>query len=442
MRRQRAFFHTQLTRPAATLRCAYRTFGDAAVTAAELRAALRTLNLRDDCTEAEVKRAFQAFAILHHPDMNVAAASSSSLSDGSAAAVADTDEGSGAASSTTKTSSTPPSAAAAATAADASRRTAAESAEMMHRGTEAYHLLRQVPFEVRQRILREGRHGGSSGGDGRFRGPFRDFQFTEEEYAKAQRVYQGDRNRRRQRRRNGSSGEDGDDTDDFFDLRTEEGRRRAARFQEVTSHIAEMRRRGRRDDLPPWRVRDGADSTAAAFNAASSSSSSSSTASGASAGQKQGRARQRRGGNGKEGEGGSRPRQSHSPGTGPRNPNRLGLHFFNSAVSNLNNVRDLYRSRPGFAGMDGSSYDNPNSASRVAAELAANPHLRQYILMKHRAQEKAIVDRAVRQPLLLFLILVCGIVLVLTGVKVARSSSARARQDEAIRERDEERGGA
>ncbi|KPI85394.1 hypothetical protein ABL78_5542 [Leptomonas seymouri] len=415
---------SQTKRPAAALLCTCRFVGHSSggsrqaysVTAAELRAALHTLNLSDDSTDAEVKRAFHAFAMAHHPDMKAAAATSSSpWSPGSSTADGSRD-------GDTASSSTRTDAAASATVADTT----------MHRGTEAYHLLRQVPFEMRQRILREGCHSGSS--KGRFRGPFSDFQFTEEEYAKAQRIYRGDRSRRRQRR---SDNEDRDGEDDLFDLRTEEGRRRAARFEEVKLRILGMRRRGRRDDLPPWRVpdsEDGAGASTAAFNAASSSTAS-------SAGEQHARAGQRQGDSDKNWRSSSQ-HQPHKRAAGPRNPNRLGLHFFHSTVSNLKGVRDLYRSRPGFAGMDGSSFDNPSSAARVAPELAANPHLRRYILMKHRAEEKSIVDRAAKQPLMLLLALVCGAVLVLIGLRVSQTSSARARQDAGLRRRDEERGGA
>lgn len=367
---------------AVALRCATRGYSDAnrgapqshTVTAADLHAALRTLHLSESCTDAEVKRAFQAFAMLNHPDMKASALASSSSSSR--------------------------------TAADA---TPDGGAEAMRRGTEAYHLLRGVPFEARQRIFQEERCGRSGGGS-RFRGPHDNFNFTAEEYAKAQRVYQGDRNRRRQR---SSGGGGAIDDEDLFDLNTEEGRRRAARFEQVKARIHEMRRVGRRDDLPPWRVEDQAGPSTAAFNT------------GASAQDQQ----QRKDNDGK------------GPGQPLRHPERLGLHFFQSTISNLRHVRDLYRSRPGFAGMDGSAYDNPASAARVAAELSANPHLRQYILMKQRAQEKAIVDHAVRQPLLLFLTLVCGFVLVLVGVRVSQLYSTRARQDEELRAREEERGG-
>lgn len=367
-------------------------------TAAELRAALRTLHLNDDCTDAEVKRAFQAFAMQHHPDMKAAVATSSTSS--SAASPGSSVERDGA----------------------------------MHRGTEAYHLLRTVAFEARRRILRNQQQDGGGGGGaaGRFRGPHADFHYSEEEYAKAQRVYEGDRRRRRrpsqqQQQRRGNGQDDANEADAaFFDLNTEEGRRRAARLEEVTARIAEMRRRGRRDDLPPWRVYDdgrvdsakeSGRSSTAAFNSAAGASASTSSSSSASS------------------------HSSSTAGSGPRNPHRLGLHFLQSTAASLRNVRDLYRSRPGFAGMDGSSFDNPGSAARVAPELSANPHLRQYILMKHRAQEKAIIDRAVRRPLMLLLLLVSVAVGVLMGLKVVSLNGARRRQDEELRKREEERGG-
>lgn len=367
----------------------------ATTTAAELRAALRTLQLAEDCTDAEVKRAFQAFAILHHPDTNAANSTTSDKAEARAA--------------------------------------------IMHRGTEAYHLLRDIPFTTRQRILKE-RCGGEGGGD-RFRGPFSDFHFTEEEYAKAQRIYQGDRSRRRARR--GGSGEA---DEELFDMRTEEGRRRAARFEELKGRIADMRRRGQREDLPPWRVYDnagnGADagqSSTASFNSVGGAGhGSSASASSAGFGAR---------GSNTSSSSSTTDRSTFSSSSGgdarggPRNPNRLGLHFFNATAEQLRAVRDLYRSRPGFAGMDGSSYDNPGSAARVAPELQANPHLRQYILMKQRAQEKAIVDKAVRRPLVLFLLLVSVVVGVLTGLRFVQSYTARVRRDEETRRREEERGG-
>jgi curved DNA-binding protein CbpA len=352
------------------------------VTAADLRTALHTLDLHDDCTDADVKRAFRAFAMLHHPDMNAAVFSSS---------------GSGDSESHSTGSST-----------------ASAAGDVMRRGTEAYHLLRQTTYAVRQSILKEAVQRGGGAGAGRFQGPGSNFHFTEAEYAKAQRTYEGDRRRRRQRRQRRGEGGRGDDSDaDLFDLNTPEGRRRASRFDELKSRIVEMRRRGRRDDLPPWRADEDASTktSTAAFNA------------------------------GAFGEG---PSESQRPPGGgePRNPNRLGLHFFHATVSNLTRVHDLHRRHPSFAGMDGSSYDNPRSAAQVAPELSVNPKLRQYILMRQRAQEKAIVDRAVKQPLLLFLLLVCGGVVVLVAVRVARSHDARVHHDEALRRRDEERGGA
>lgn len=333
------------------------------VAATELRAALHTLGLDEDCTDAEVKRAFHAFAMEHHPDTSSA------------------------------TASTP----------------AGDAAERMHRGTEAYHLLRQLPFGVRQHILREGERGA-----GRFRGAHdSDFEFTEEEYAKAQRVYQGDQQRRRQRQQRGDHNSN-DEGEDLFDQRTAEGRRRTARLNEFQERIHHMRRMGLRDDLPPWRVDD----------------------------RQQQAQHQSPSGSAKGATGSSTSSADARRADGPRNPHRLGLHFFSTSASRLREVRDLYRTRPGFAGMDGSSYDNEGSAARVAPELRANPNLRQYILMQHRAQEKAIIDRAVRRPLFLFIVLAFIAATALMLASTVRTYQTRLRKDDELRRRDDARGGA
>ncbi|AIN95768.1 hypothetical protein LPMP_070820 [Leishmania panamensis] len=313
------------------------------VAAGELRAALRTLGLTEESTDADVKRAFQAFAIQHHPDTNTALV----------AAPSDAGE-----------------------AIRGNERSAAQAAERMRLGTEAYHLLRQIPFEVRRHILR---------GEGRLRGPHdTPFVFTEEEYAKVQRVYQGDHRRRRHRGGRGRGRCDGDSGEDLFDTRTEEGRRRIARLNEFQARIAEMRRRGIRDDLPPWQVYESGKGAGTAGHSGSASTS------GGSVGDEQ------------QGRYGSPATYS-----GPRNPHRLGLHFFNATAASLRGVRDLYRSRPPFLGMDCSSYDRPLSAARVAPEISASTYLRQYILMKSCAQGKAIADRVMRWPLRQLLLLTC-----------------------------------
>ncbi|KAK7201747.1 hypothetical protein NESM_000240600 [Novymonas esmeraldas] len=352
-----------------------------AVSADELRRALHTLGLAEKSTDAEVKRAFHAFVMLHHPDTRAVTAPR--------AAEADTAGGKS----------------------DSGVRShgGVDAADRIRGGTEAYHLLRRVPHDVRQQILQESSSSSSSGGarGRRLRNP-RDteFEFTEEEYAKAQRVYEGGRRAQRSSRRG-----HGDDAGSF-DMRTEDGRRRTARLNEFQERILNMRRRGLRDDLPPWRVHDG--------GAADSGSSSS--------------------GGGDDSGGRDRHGNAYRS-SGPRNPQRLGLKFFGSTAAGLREVRELYRSRPGFAGMDGSAYDNDASAARVAPELSANPHLRQYILMKHRAQERAIVDRAVQRPLLLFVVLVCVAAAVVMGVGMASAYRARMRQDTELRRADEERGG-
>ncbi|TPP45295.1 DnaJ domain family protein [Leishmania donovani] len=359
------------------------------VAADELRAALRTLGLAEESTDAEVKRAFQAFAIQHHPDTNAVWA----------AALSSSDE------------------------ASSNTRSQAHAAERMRLGTEAYQLLRRIPYGVRQHILRGEGQGGGVGVRGRFRGPHdANFTFTAEEYAKVQRIYQGDRHRRRRHRggrdKSGGAG-DGNGDEDLFDARTEEGRRRIARLNEFQARVVEMRRRGIRDDLPPWRVYENDKGAGTVGDSRSASTS------------------------GGDAEDGHQERHgSRAAGTGPRNTNRLGLHFFNVTTSSLREVRDLYRSRPGFAGMDGSSYDNPHSAARVAPEISSNPHLRQYILMKSRAQEKAIVDRAVGRPLLLFLLLVTLSAAMVMMAATVRSYRMRMQKDEDLRRRDEERGGA
>ncbi|CBZ23693.1 conserved hypothetical protein [Leishmania mexicana MHOM/GT/2001/U1103] len=295
----------------------------------------------------------------------------------------------------------------------------------MRLGTEAYQLLRRIPYEVRQRILHEDGQSGGAGVRGRFRGPHdANFTFTEEEYAKVQRIYQGDRNRRRRHRggrdKNGGAGNsDGGGDEDLFDARTEEGRRRIAQLNEFQARVAEMRRRGIRDDLPPWRVYEKDKGAGTAGDSSSASTS-----------------------GGDTGDGHQERHGSRAAGTGPRNTSRLSLHFFNVTTANLREVRDLYRSRPGFAGMAGSFYDNPHSAARVAPEINSNPHLRQYILMKYRAQEKAIVDRAVGRPLLLFLLLASLFAAMVMMAATARSHRLRMQKDERLRRRDEERGGA
>ncbi|KAG5486218.1 hypothetical protein LSCM1_07338 [Leishmania martiniquensis] len=344
------------------------------VTASELLDALQTLGLSEDSTDLEVKRAFQAFAIQHHPDTSAASAVAQSTSGNSGG------EGS----------------------------SKAHAAERMRLGTEAYRLLRRIPYEVRQHILRgQGRSRG--GEDGRSRG-LRDghFAFTEEEYAKVQRVYQGDWSRRRHR--------SGDAGEDLFDSRTEEGRRRIARLNEFQARLLQMRRRGLRDDLPPWRVFE-SDKGAGAGTACSRGSASSN--------------------GGDAGDG-----RQQCDGSRSRHPHTFRLHFFRDTAARLGELGDLYRSRPEFAGMDGSSYDNPRSAARVEPEIKANPHLRQYILMKYRAQEKAIVDRAVRRPLLLFLLLASLSAAMAMAAAMARWHRKRMQNDEAICRRDEGRGGA
>ncbi|GET86083.1 hypothetical protein, conserved [Leishmania tarentolae] len=356
------------------------------VTADDLRAALRTLGLAEDSTDAEVKRAFQAFAIQHHPDTNVVLTTSKSSSHNAGSDTSSQEN----------------------------------AAERMRLGTEAYQLLRRIPYEVRQHILRGEGHGSGAGGRGRFRGPHDDnFAFTAEEYAKVQRIYQGDRHRRRRHRDDGRKNDGNGDSDDFFNARTEEGRRRIARLNEFEARVMEMRRRGIRDDLPPWRVYEKDKGTDTASDSKSASRS------GGAAGDRH----QERHGSG-------------AAGTGPRNPNRMGLHFLNVTAAGLREVRDLYRSRPGFAGMDGSSSDNPHSAARAAPEIGANPHLRQYILMRNRAQEKAIVDRAVGRPILLFLLLACLSAAMMTMAAMARSYRRSMQKDDDLRRRDMERGGA
>ncbi|KAG5507206.1 hypothetical protein JIQ42_06612 [Leishmania sp. Namibia] len=352
------------------------------VAASELRAALHTLGLGEDSTDAEVRRAFHSFALHHHPDTNAAFTAAQSAS--------------GKASSDSSSE--------------------AHAAERMRLGTEAYRLLRKIPYEVRQHILR-GQRRCEGGERGRFCGPRGGhFAFTEEEYAKVQRVYQGDRRRRRHR---GGRDKGSGDGEDLFDTRTEEGRRRIARLNEFQARILEMRRRGLRDDLPPWRVFESDKGSGAAGDSGSAST-----------------------GRGNAGDGHQECGRSRAAGTRLRNPHLLSLHFFNSTAAGLREVRDLYRSRPAFAGMDGSAYDNPLSAARVEPEIKANPHLRQYILMKHRAQERATVDRAARRPLLLFLSLACLSASMVMMTAIARWHRRRMQKDEEVHRRDEVRGGA
>ncbi|KAG5510943.1 hypothetical protein JKF63_06444 [Porcisia hertigi] len=388
-----------VSRSAVTTRCAYRSVSSGSsqqqqhcIAADEVRAALRTLGLAEDSTDAEVKKAFQVFAKQHHPDANAAAAAEASLG---SERLSD------------------------------NRGSEADASSRMRLGTEAYQLLRKVPYEVRQRILREEGCGGGPGVvQSRFCGPHdTSFSFTEEEYAKVQRIYQGDHHRRRRRRRSGRDVADRDDSDagGYFDTRTEDGRRRTARLNEFQARIMEMRRRGIRDDLPPWRVYASEKGAGAAGDANFGSTSGD-----------------------RANDGHLKHSGTYTTGTAPRNnPLRLGLHFFNATTTttaSLKGVRDVYRSRPTFAGMDGSSYDNPGSAARAAPEISANPRLHQYILMNHRAEEQAIVDRGTRLPLLFFVFLVCLSVVVMAAA--AQSHRARIQKDVELRRRDELRGGA
>lgn len=210
----------------------YSSSAPAAVSAEQLTAALAVLRLPSNCSDADVKKAFQAYAKKYHPDMHQGntAASHSAVSPGS------------------KTSS-----------GSSSCNKADDSACAMQSGTDAYQLLRRTSFEDRQRLLQRG------SGSRRFQGPSCPFQYTTEEYCRAQKAYQGHPNSRSAASLHADAASSGrrtpttaatPETRTDFDERTTEGRRRTARFNEYQERVEWMRRQGLRDDLPPWRTQE------------------------------------------------------------------------------------------------------------------------------------------------------------------------------------------
>lgn len=389
------------------------------VSAQELQRALRTLGLTTNGTDAEIKAAFGVFAKANHPDTSHPCRSASN---GGGNELRGRSGGGGGA--------------------EAGKQRDASTERMME-GTAAYQLLRTLSFDERQWILRDDTKGGwrqrasykvddfGPGGSAS-----QHFCYTEAEYAKAQAAYAG---RPRggggggSRRRTGvndvpRSGRHAGDEEDggLFDSRTREGRRRTAEFNKFTSRVETLRRRAGRD-AAPWKVADG-DGTYH-HRSRETTPPASYITSAARRLRHAAREARRRGGVFRT-----------SPHRFVYRPVRSLRLYLSRIKADLRVLRAECERDKTFAGIHGDGYASDAQQRKLGEELRGLPQLRQYLLLRQRAQERAVVDGAVGRLVYLLLFILCTVLSLLVAVATTRTRGTVKRY-EAMKAQQEARGG-
>ncbi|CAD2222094.1 hypothetical protein AGDE_09144 [Angomonas deanei] len=230
--------------------------------------------------------------------------------------------------------------------------------------------------------------------------------FTEEEYEKARKAYYGSKSRNNNNNNynnqnySSANAEQEAFNRDFFNPHTFAGQERTKFYNQRENYLNYWRERNQKNS-PPWKVKDDDKMHYEYKN--------------------------------------NHNKKENTTKTEKNSLFQKMKHLRHTTNEKLAELKNFYKTIPGFGGIDGSRFDAKPNVGRVQHQIHQHPQLAQYILMQQRAKDKVLIDDAVGTPIFLIIASLMGVCCVIILWKIAKSYYYRYLYKK-MKQEEEERG--